>query len=242
MMATIMHLPSRPASNLAASEDPNLPPLQTPRWRRGGTPSLVLSAVCPVVAYQLLSGRGVPEISALAVAAVFPAIGTLLGWMQVRRLDLVGIGSLALIAVTIALSLATANPLFLLLKGSAIGGVIAATCLGSLLLPRPAMFYVARHFASLEDRARAPRFDEWWQRSMGFRQTMRRVTLVWGVALAGEALLRVGLVLVLPTAVFLVSSKVTGFGVTLALIAWTMTAVREAARLARGSANGTDHP
>jgi hypothetical protein len=77
---------------------------------------------------------------------------------------------------------------------------------------------------------------------MGFRQTMRRVTLVWGVALAGEALLRVGLVVVLPTAAFLVASKLTGFGVTLALIAWTMTAVREAARLARGGANGADHP
>jgi hypothetical protein len=104
------------------------------------------------------------------------------------------------------------------------------------------MFYVARHFASLENPARAARFDEWWQRSWRFRQAMRQVTLVWGGALAGEALLRVGLVLVLPTAVFLVSSKVTGFGVTLALIAWTMTVVRQAATHAGAGAETETHP
>jgi hypothetical protein len=226
---------------MAPSEDPTPLPLQAPRWSRGGTPSLVLSTVCPFLAYQLLTGRGVSEVPALAVAAIFPAIGTLIGWVRAGRPDLMGLGSLALIAVTITISLVTANPLFILLKGSAVGGVAAAVCAGSLLLPRPAMFHVTRHFASLEDRARAARFDELWQRSPRFRGAMRRVTLVWAMALAGEAMLRVALVFLLPTAAFLVASKVTGFGVTLALIAWTITSVRQAARPGVAGAIDQDH-
>jgi hypothetical protein len=233
MMRSMMSFRSSSHRSRLPSEEPGPPSARPQPWKREGGLSLVLSAVCPFVAFQLLTSRGIPDVPALAVAAIFPAIGTLVGWMRAGRPDLVGLGSLALIALTITLSMATANPLFILLKGSAIGGIAAAICVASLGLSRPVMFYVTRHFASIEDPAQAARFDSLWQGSSPFRRTMRWVTLVWGVGLAGEALLRIALVMLLPTGVFLVASKLTGFGVTLALVAWTMTAVREAARPGR---------
>ena len=214
----------------ASPTDDPVPSFRSLRGSGGGTPSLILTAVCPFVAYVFLTNRGVPEVPALAVAAVFPALGTLLGWLRSGRPDLLGIGSLFLIAITITISLLTANPLFILLRGSAIGGLWATICLGSLAFPKPIMFYVARYVASMAEAGYARRFDELWIQTPEFRRAIRRVTLVWGGVQACEALARVALVFTIPTAAFLVASRLMGFTVTLALIAWATTYVRRSAR------------
>ena len=140
--------------------------------------------------------------------------------MRRRHLDLLGVLALLFIGVSLAASLMTDNPVFVLIKGSVLSGAISLACFGSLLLPRPAMFYVARYFFSAGDTARAGRFDEMW-RFPRFRGTMRFMTVVWGAAHAAEALLRVGFLLWLPVSVFLLASKLMGIGVTVGLIAWS---------------------
>jgi hypothetical protein len=215
----------------AAPKDDPVPSFRSLHGSGGGASSLILTAVCPFVAYVFLTNRGVSEVPALAVAAIFPALATLLGWIRTRRPDVLGIGSLLWIAVTITISLATANPYFILLRGSAIGGVWAAICLGSLLFPKPVMFYVARHVAGLADQGFAARFDELWRDSPEFRRAIRRVTLVWGIVQACESVARVALVFTIPTAAFLVASRLMGFTVTLALLAWATTYIRRVARI-----------
>jgi hypothetical protein len=65
---------------------------------------------------------------------------------------------------------------------------------------------------------------EWWNdlwQYPNFRAALRLVTAVWGIAYLIEALLRVGLALVLsPKQVFTIS-PVMAFGVTIVLIGWT---------------------
>jgi len=192
-------------------------------------PTVLVNAVAPAIAFMVLTSNGFSEVTALGIAAFFPAVGTLFTWLRTRQVDIVGVLSLSLITVTVGISAATNNPLFLLLRGSAIAGTIALVCLGSLLLPRPLMFYAAQYFQSDGDSAAADRFDHLWSVPR-FRRAMRLITLVWGVALIAEALTRVWLVSVLPIPAFLVASKVLGGSVVFVLIAWSIPYVRRVAR------------
>ena len=193
-------------------------------------PTVLVNAVAPAIAFMVLTSNGFSEVTALGIAAFFPAVGTLFTWLRTRQVDILGVLSLSLITVTVAVSAATNNPLFLLLRGSAIGGTIAAVCFGSLLLPRPVIFYVARYFGTEGDTAQADRFDELW-RLPRFRNAMRLMTLVWGVGLAAEALTRVWLVSVLPIPAFLVAYKLMGGSVTFVLIAWSIPYVRRVTKV-----------
>jgi len=196
---------------------------------RGLAGSIVVSGVLPFIAYQVLTGRGVDSFHALVWTAVFPIAGVAWSWIRTRHLD--GIGSISLIFIVLGLatSLISGDARFFLIKESFLTGLFGAVCLGSLLLPRPLMFYLGRQFASGGDPARAAYFTSLWQYEQ-FRHSQRLITAVWGLGFVAEALVRVALTFVLAIPVFLVVSPIIAYGTTLALIAWTMTYARRAAK------------
>ncbi|HLH22657.1 MAG TPA: VC0807 family protein [Chloroflexota bacterium] len=199
---------------------------------RGLLPSLLVNVAAPVLVYRFLEGRGVAVLPALMATAVCPVVGILLGWARTRRLDVIGVISLVFIALGLATSFLSADPLFFLIKESFITGLFGLVCLASLAaLPRPLMFYIGRQFVSGDNPALAARFDTFWQYAL-FRAAQRRITLVWGVAYVAEALVRVALALAVPIPVFLVVSPLMAMAVTVALIAWTFAYSRRTARTA----------
>jgi hypothetical protein len=208
-------------------------------------PSLVINAVAPFVLYQVLLSHHVKTAPALAATAIFPVLGVLLGWARTRRLDIIGVVSLVLIVLGLLTTLITGNAKVLLLRGSVITGGIGVACLLSLLLPRPAMFYVGRYFASGGNRAVASRFDSLWQYP-SFRSVQRLITVVWGIAFLAEALIRVALVQTVSTSRVLAISPVLTTVVTVLVLAWTFSYVRrtsaqgEALRMASLARLGTD--
>ena len=192
--------------------------------------SMLLNGVAPYVLYQVLTGRGVPIVNALAITAIFPVIGVAIGWVRSRRLDALAIIAMVFIAIGLITSLVLQDPAVYLIKESFITGALGIACLISLLLPRPAMFYVGRYFASGRDPAVARRYDALWQYPY-FRFTQRLITIVWALAYMAEALIRLALVRILGTSkqgvatIVAVSPLLLG-GVTLLALAWTFWYVR----------------
>jgi hypothetical protein len=195
-------------------------------------PSLLLNAVLPWVAYQVLTRQGADVLPALVVTAVFPAIGVALGWARARRLDVLGALSLLLIGISLAVAFATENPLFVLVRGSAANVVFGLLCFGSLVAGRPLMFYVARQFTAGWDPDAAAQFEA-YRNDPGARRAFRRITLVWGAWLFLQAGARVAAALLLETGTFLAVWPVVSTGGTFAVVYWSMAQGR---RLGDGNA------
>jgi hypothetical protein len=196
---------------------------------RNAAPSLVVNAVLPYLAFQYLSGHGVDDVSALAISAVFPLVGILSGMIRTRHADVIALVSLAFIGIGVATSVVSGNPRFILIRESFVSGLFAAACLVSLFMPRPLLFYFGRHFGGGGDPRRAQAFDTMWQ-TQGFRTMIRRMTLVWGLGLLFESVLRVVLSFVLPIGTFLLLSRPLFLAVTFGLIAWTLSYGRRTMR------------
>src|SRR3954447_10152622 len=80
--------------------------------------SLILNGILPWAAYQVLTARGMDSLTALAITAVFPAVGTVFGWVRLGRPDMLGVLSLAFIGISLAVALVTDNELVILLRRS----------------------------------------------------------------------------------------------------------------------------
>jgi hypothetical protein len=196
---------------------------------RGLAPTLVVNGVLPYALFQVLTGRGVTTIQALVATSVFPLAWTLVAWVRHRHLDAIGTISLVLIALGLVTSLISGDARFYLVKESFLTGAVGIAFLGSLLLPRPAIFWLGRPMATGGDPARVAWWTGLWQYEP-FRHGMRLITAVWGAGLTAEASVRVVLALLAPPATVLAVSPFLGFGTTAVLLLWTF---RHGARMRR---------
>lgn len=167
--------------------------------------SLLLNVAAPFVCYEIMTSNGVSELVALAVGSIFPVAGIGIAAIRGRRLDWIGVISLAAMAVGLAGALVFASPRFLLLKDSITTATIGVAFLVSLAMPRPLIFVLAGQLSAADPQARAA-WDRRWSSSPQTRRRMRRFTALWGLALLGEATLRAALFyLVTPASLILVS-------------------------------------
>lgn len=197
--------------------------------------SIALDTVAPYVAYQLLTARTVPTLTALSLTTIFPIAGILLSLARTRHADVIGIASLIVILLGLASSLIFQSAGLFLIKDSFISGTLALICLISLFVfPRPAMFYVGRSLLSHGNANAMRNYDALWQYAY-FRFTQRLVTVVWGVAYVIEALIRVVLIIIFGTskqgvATILLVSPFLLWGVTIVALGWTFWYIRYASR------------
>jgi hypothetical protein len=101
-------------------------------------------------------------------------------------------------------------------------GMIGLAFLVSLALPRPLVFYLARSTQTREDPHSARDFEQRWRARPVFAGYIRLMTLVWGLGMIGENLLRMLVVWHWPDdtrAVF--ASEAIRYGVYGALMLWT---------------------
>jgi intracellular septation protein A len=184
-------------------------------------PAILISGVLPYLLYQVLTRHGVATVPALSAGALFPVISTLVSWVRTRRADVIGIISLCFIAVSAATSLISGDATFMLVKESFFTGFFGLIFLGSLAAPRPLMFYLGRQFSTQGDPQAIAAWNARWAMP-GFRASLRRMTLTWGLVLVAEALARVALVFILPMSAFLIVSQVLAYAVIGVTIRWTM--------------------
>lgn len=196
---------------------------------RSFLPSILINGAVPLAIYLILKHYNYSDLMALSASVLFPVIGSVMSIVRQRTLDLIAAIALMGIVVSIIAVFLGGDPKILLIRESFITGALGIACFVSLLFPRPLMFYFGRYFATANDPAGRARYNELWQYPY-FRFVNRVITVVWGVAYAGEFILRIILVYTLPIAVVLAVSPIILGGLTILTIAWTFAYARRAGR------------
>lgn len=195
---------------------------------RGFLLDIALNAMIPLILYRLSKRYFSPsEFTALAVATTFPFGKSIFDVAKRRRLDPISVLVLLGIGASAVALLAGGSPRLLLMRESLFTGVFGLACVGSLLLPRPMMFYFGRHFIGGGDATRRRRFEASWALPE-VRFTSRLITVVWGIVYVGEFGMRVALILLVPVAWVLVISPVLLGSLTLVTILWTFRYAKRA--------------
>lgn len=208
---------------------------------RNWAPTILFNVVLPIITYTLLTGYGVADALALALSGVWPLLELGISFARTRHADEFSIMVLAFLVVGVAASLAFDDARLLLVKDSAVTGLFGLALLGSLLAPRPLMFYFGRKFATGGDPARVEWWNGLWQYA-GFRRSQRILTVVWGGTFLAEAVLRIVLSYSLPVSTMVVVSNVLPYVVLAVLIFGTATYGRRAGRRNAAAAPPTTQP
>lgn len=153
--------------------------------------------LAPVAAYYVLRAAGVTELHALLLSALVPLARLLVDLVRGRRADRLVLLVLALALVSAAMTAATGSPEFLLAREGLITAVLGAVVLGSLARPRPVMYAVGRAVLAGAGHDPAP-WDARWADSVVFCRLWWTITVIWGIGLLGDAVLRVVFALTLP--------------------------------------------
>ncbi|MGW7330302.1 VC0807 family protein, partial [Streptomyces sp. NPDC054840] len=199
-----------------------------PPKRSGGATALGwiltigLNVVAPIITYNVLTeDHGVGEFSVLLISSAWPVLDSVISLAWRRKLDEFAVVTLVFLVITAVVSLVGAHSArALLIKDSGVTGLFGLLCLGTLLAPRPLMFYFGSKFAT----DGTPESTAWWNglwQFEGFRTTMNRMTLVWGVAYVVEALARILFAYTLDTRTMVTVSPIMIYGVLGALGVWT---------------------
>jgi len=195
---------------------------------RGFLLDVALNASCPIVLYRLSKRYVSPsEFTALVVATTFPIGKSIFDIAKRRRVDPVAVIVLLGIGAGAIALLAGGYARLLLVRESFFTALFGLACFGSLLLPRPMMFYFGRYFMTLGDPARRHRYEAAWALPE-VRFASRLVTVVWGSVYLGEFAARLALIFLFPVAWVLVISPLLLGSLTLITIVWTFRYAKRA--------------
>ncbi|HEY0496077.1 MAG TPA: VC0807 family protein [Kutzneria sp.] len=162
--------------------------------RRTVVVNLALNLVAPLALFYGLRAAGVDQWLALMLGAIPPTAHAVHGIVVRRKIDALALFTLSILGLSVATSFVTGSPRFLLAKDgwmTAIAGVwILAT-----LWRTPFLQQFLLSFTSGETRER---FVLSWRDSPTYRHVLRMATVMWGVGLLGDSVVRVVLAYGLP--------------------------------------------
>lgn len=191
------------------------------RIRAGLIVELGVNLLLPWLAYRMaLPYFG--TIGALYASAVPPVPWGLIEFARFSRVDALS----ALVLLGIALSLIVmalgGSARLLLLRESLVSGAIGVVFLVSLAFRTPVVFYLARATVAREREYGQEHFVALWHERPRLRWSIRMMTLVWGVGLSAETVLRGWLAWHWPIERYLVVSPVISYGIYGGLTLWTV--------------------
>jgi hypothetical protein len=129
---------------------------QTVQLRRF-LPSIVLNAVVPLVVYALVRPYFADDVAALIIAGAIPLAVTVVGFVLRRKVDVVGVISVAGFVVAVAAQLLTGGDgLIVKVQGVIITGPIGVLFLLSALVGRPLVGVIFQFLARRNPAMRVP--------------------------------------------------------------------------------------
>ncbi|MDN5930831.1 MAG: hypothetical protein L0I24_07175 [Pseudonocardia sp.] len=161
--------------------------------------TLTVNVVLPFATYVLLTRvLGTGEVTALLVSGIWPVLE--IGYTMVRHrvVDEFSVFVLIGIVIGVVTTLFSDDARAVFLKDSITTGLIGVIMLVTLVVGRPLTFYLGRRFATDGSAVQRQWWNGLWQYPQ-FRSVQRRIGLMWGVTLLGEAVIRALLTLTLGT-------------------------------------------
>ncbi|MEU6393698.1 VC0807 family protein [Streptomyces sp. NPDC046939] len=156
--------------------------------------TVVCDIVLPVGLYYVLREAGASEITALLLSGSAPALHTLHSAIRHRKLDAIGAFTLALLLVSALASLLTSDPRIALARNGLFTALAGVWLLVTLLMARPFTYQALRTLLP----GRAARLEHLWESDAAFRRVWRALTVLWGIGLLCDALLRLIMAYTLP--------------------------------------------
>ena len=184
--------------------------------------AVVVNFLLPWLAYRL----ALPHwgLAGALAASTIP----LLAWMVrdlTRHHHFDALSALVLAGTTLSLAalLASHDSRKFAIEEPVVSGVIGVGFLLSLMMRRPLVYYLARSTMAREGQDGAARFEDSWRTNPVLPGAIRMMTLVWGIGLTGENVLRVLVVWTWRNQPWTsTASSVLQFGVYGALTGWTV--------------------
>ncbi|MFF4354025.1 VC0807 family protein [Streptomyces sp. NPDC001530] len=153
---------------------------------------LIVDVAVPLGSYYLLKdGFGMSTMAALGWSSVVPAVRTVWGAVKERRFN--GLAALILFVnvAGLLLSFVAGDPRLMLAKDSGISSVVGIGILVSVKLGKPMMTAGLKPFITKGDAVKTLAWERLLSGSPRFQKAERTFSLVWGVALFGECLVRI---------------------------------------------------
>ncbi|MEV6761119.1 VC0807 family protein [Streptomyces sp. NPDC051105] len=153
---------------------------------------LIVDVAVPLGSYYLFKGAfGMSTFAALAWSSVVPALRTVWSVVKERRGNAFAGLILLVNLVSLALSFVSGDPRLMLAKDSGVSSAIGIAILVSVVMGRPMMTEGLKPFVLKGDAAREAAFERLRSESAAFRRSERVYSLVWGVLLLAECVVRI---------------------------------------------------
>jgi hypothetical protein len=228
MFAKIRFLVERKGKNMTSTPPSSANPANIAQATRavamrGMIISVVINGAIPFLIYWVLThSTSISSFLALVASGIPSLIESLVGIIRRKRIDFLAGIVLTGIGVALIITALGGNPKIYQIRESFFTVTFGLALLVSLVLPRPIMFYIARHFVSGNNPANVAHFNSFWQNER-FRRSMRVMSAVWGIGLLLEAAIRISLVIALSVEQFLAISSFVTYGIIALLTIWTFS-------------------
>jgi hypothetical protein len=190
-------------------------------------PTLLTDIVAPVGAYYALHAAGANDWVALLGGTVVSGALLVGAAVRTRRVDVFSGFMLGMFGVGLVTSFLTGNVMFMVLKASLVSGLIGVAFLVSALVGRPLTYLAMRRAAG-----DAAALDAKYAAIPRFRQALQTISVVWGIGLVAEAVVRGVLAYQLPVSAMVGLSTVLTVGTTGVLLLVSILVAKRARRSA----------
>ncbi|WP_232668253.1 VC0807 family protein [Pseudonocardia sp. TRM90224] len=198
---------------------------------RANVRNLVFEVVVPMALFYGLRAAGVGQWWALMAGVLVAAPYVVWTIVRNRRVDLVALVTVSVLVLSVVLGLLSDDPRTLAIREgwvAALGGLIGAWMLVSVVVGRPAQLTLGRTIAEVKRGAEgAAAWAARWDTDARFRRGLRIDTAVFGVVLLAHSVLHVVLVYTLPIDLISLVTTVTWLATLACLITWHVWYIRK---------------
>lgn len=132
---------------------------------------------------------GASDVAAYLVGSIGPLFGAVVIWARARTFSGASAAIFAFTALSAVVAVVGSTDSWVLLykdcaTTAVIGLVFGLSCVA---LPRPVMFYFAQRYGTDGTKEGMAAYDQMWVAYRGFRTSMYRISIVWGVVFLAQA-------------------------------------------------------
>ncbi|WP_329249634.1 hypothetical protein OG417_03500 [Actinoallomurus sp. NBC_01490] len=213
------------------TQEKTAPDMGLRRVIRANVMAVVFEVVVPMVLFYGLRAAGVSQWWALMAGVLVAAPYAVWTIVRDRRLDLIALVTLSVLALSVVLGLLSDDPRTLAIREgwtAALGGLFGAWMLVTIVVGKPAQLTLGRTIAEIKRGAEgAAAWAARWDTDARFRRGLRINTAAWGGVLVASAVVHIVLVYTLPIDLIALVTNVAWFGALGCLIAWHVWYLRK---------------